>query len=150
VAGTLSLGSIDQALWADRCWRGKADASAEATITWDPDGLYLNCRVVDDVHVSDGNQDDLYENDSLQVYFDFRRKHHAEHSFTPGVAAYIMMPSADKKDVQIGRFRTAALRHAGSPQRVCRPQRSPPPTATGSRCSSLTPVSGSTLSDQGR
>ena len=41
----------------------------EAEVTWDEAGIYLRCTVQDDVHISDANEDDLYENDSVQIYF---------------------------------------------------------------------------------
>ncbi|MEX2536996.1 MAG: heparinase II/III family protein [Trueperaceae bacterium] len=97
----LRLSDAKQALWSDRSWRDEADASAQASLTWCEEGLQLTCLVRDDVHVSDANKDDLYENDSLQIYFDFRKNHHGDRSFSAGVAAYILAPSADKRSLKV-------------------------------------------------
>jgi hypothetical protein len=98
---TLRLDREEQALWADRPWGGLADASAEAAVTWSEAGLKLHCTVRDDQHVSDGNLDDLYENDSLQVYFDFRSDHHGDGEFAAGVAGFVLAPSAELRTVQV-------------------------------------------------
>ena len=97
----IELGREDQALWADRRWRDPQDASARAEVSWDSSGLRLVCRVTDDLHVTDANRDDLYENDSLQVYFDFRRDHHGDRNFAPGVAAYVLAADEDRKSVRV-------------------------------------------------
>src|SRR5690606_37342410 len=69
--GALRLDRAEQAYWAETPWAGPENASAVANLAWDQDALHLSCLVTDDVHVSDANLEDLYENDSLQVYFDF-------------------------------------------------------------------------------
>lgn len=90
-----------QALWADRRWGGPSDAAATADVYWDEDGLRLDCRVTDDRHVAEASMDDLYENDSLQVYFDFRAGHHRDRNFGAGIAAYVLAPSAAKDAVRV-------------------------------------------------
>ncbi|HEX7003729.1 MAG TPA: heparinase II/III family protein [Trueperaceae bacterium] len=97
----LCLGHDDQALWSDRRWRGPDDASARASLRWSAEGLRLECLVRDDLHVTDGNVDDAYENDSLQVYFDFREDHHGDRNFGPGVAAYVLAPASDRREVRV-------------------------------------------------
>ncbi|HZJ09801.1 MAG TPA: sugar-binding protein, partial [Trueperaceae bacterium] len=72
-----------------------------ATISWDEDALHLSCRVTDDVHVSDANDEDLYENDSLQVYFDFRPASRQDSTFAPGVAGFILAPDAQRRSVRV-------------------------------------------------
>lgn len=98
---TVRLGTADQALWADRPWGGGSDASARGSVAWSAEGLTLRCEVQDDLHVTDANPDDLYENDALQVYFDFRPDHHGDRNFSPGVAAYMLAPSADKRSLRV-------------------------------------------------
>jgi len=97
----IRLDREDQALWADRRWRGPSDASAAAEVRWDKGGMRLSCRVTDDKHVADANEDDLYENDSIQVYFDFRSAHHGDRNFDEGVAAYVLAPSTTKDSVRV-------------------------------------------------
>ena len=67
----VSLNRGEQAYWTEVPYQGEEDCSAQAAVTWDDRGMHLWCRVLDDVHVTDANEDDLYENDSVQVYFDF-------------------------------------------------------------------------------
>ena len=100
-ATRIELGREEQALWADRRWRDPGDASAAAAVGWNADGLKLTCQVTDDLHVTDANRDDLYENDSLQIYFDFRREHHGDRSFAPGVAAYILAVDEGRTSVRV-------------------------------------------------
>lgn len=50
-------------------WRGAEDLSAEASLAWDDDNLYLLVRVVDDAHVRDRSPD-LREGDNLWVAID--------------------------------------------------------------------------------
>ena len=50
-------------------WRGADDLSAEASLAWDDDNLYLLVRVIDDAHVSDPSPD-LRDGDSLQIAID--------------------------------------------------------------------------------
>src|SRR5690606_32342934 len=45
--------------------------------------------------------EDLYENDSLQVYFDFRAAHHEDRDFAAGVAAYVLAPNRAKDAVRV-------------------------------------------------
>lgn len=96
---TFNLDRLEQASWAERPWGGAADASAQASLAWNAKGIWLISEVRDDRHVHDANEDDLYENDSLQVYFDFRP--HRDPNFAPGVAAYILAPAADKRSLRI-------------------------------------------------
>jgi hypothetical protein len=97
----LRLDRAEQAYWAETPWGGPEDASAVATLTWDERGLRLRCLVTDDVHVSDANAEDLYENDSLQVYFDFRPPSRQDSTFAPGVAGYVLAPDADRRGVRV-------------------------------------------------
>jgi hypothetical protein len=95
------LAQAEQALWADRRWRDETDASAQGSVTWSERGLRLECVVRDNLHVSDASEADIFENDSLQVYFDLRRDHHADRNFAPGVAAFVLAPSAGKDAVRV-------------------------------------------------
>ena len=91
----------EQAYWAETPWAGPADASADVGLEWDDEGLHLDCVVRDDRHVSDANVEDLYENDSLQLYLDFRPPERRDASFAPGVAAYILAPDAQLAGVRV-------------------------------------------------
>jgi hypothetical protein len=99
--GGLRVDRAEQAYWAELPWSGPEGASAEATLTWDERGLYLRCRVSDDRHVSDANDEDLYENDSLQLYLDFRPPARRDSTFAPGVAALILAPGQAFEAVRI-------------------------------------------------
>jgi len=50
--------------------RGPADLAAEFALRWSDDGLYLAVRVKDDAVVKPGKGEELYQGDSLQLYFD--------------------------------------------------------------------------------
>lgn len=97
----LMLNRPEQAFWAETPWQSEQDASAVGLLHWDEHGLYLRCEVDDDLHISDANEDDLYENDSLQVYFDFRPNHHRDHNFTRGVAAYTLAPDQARQELRL-------------------------------------------------
>ncbi|MGI6148391.1 MAG: sugar-binding protein [Limnochordia bacterium] len=97
----VSLNRGEQAYWTEVPYQGEEDCSAQAAVTWDDRGMHLWCRVLDDVHVTDANEDDLYENDSVQVYFDFRDHNRGDHNFGPGVAAYILAPDDSKSRLRI-------------------------------------------------
>src|SRR5690606_35194024 len=72
-----------------------------AVLEWDEEALYLRAAVRDDRHVADANAEDLYENDSLQLYLDFRPKERRDASFSPGVAAYVFAPDAELRSVRV-------------------------------------------------
>lgn len=95
------LDKPEQACWAEFPYQGAEDCSARARIQWDKKGLYLEAMVIDDIHVTDANQDDLYENDSLQIYFDFRDNNIKTADYTPGVAAYVLAPDSTKKNITV-------------------------------------------------
>lgn len=98
----LKLNRPDQVLWAEFPWESEEDCSARARIFWDDTGLYLVCQVRDDVLVMDTTLPDLYENDSIQVYFDFRPQgERGNPTFTPGIAAYILAPAIDGAPAKI-------------------------------------------------
>jgi hypothetical protein len=99
--GGFRLDRVEQAYWAEAPWQGPNDASAVAHLEWDDGGLRLECLVRDDVHVSDANDEDLYENDSLQLYLDFRPPVRQDSTFAPGVAAFILAPEAERGTVRI-------------------------------------------------
>lgn len=100
-AQKVRLNRGEQAYWTEVPYQGETDCSGEAEVTWDEAGIYLRCTVQDDVHISDANEDDLYENDSVQIYFDFRTDKRGDRNFSPGVAAYILAPDAAKEHLKV-------------------------------------------------
>ena len=99
--GGLYLDRPEQAYWAEDPWPGPEGASAHAVLEWDEERLYLRARVHDDRHVADANDEDLYENDSLQLYVDFRPDESRDPTFSPGVAAFILAPDASLETVRV-------------------------------------------------
>jgi hypothetical protein len=98
----IRLGTPEQAYWAEQPYEDIVDCSAYASLAWTEDGLHLDCDVHDDVHVADANKDDLYENDSIQLYLDFRESHHQRSNFSPDVAAFVLAPDSEKRTLRVG------------------------------------------------